>query len=109
MRGDAFERYLEIFYKRPCINLPENNFGDEEYPREKEEPYSSDLGTGFFSISRNSTKSKKGTATSLDKVAPKPILNLSMPEFEPITLEDDDDDKGVADLIPAKEQDQLSQ
>ncbi|XP_068724283.1 WD repeat-containing protein 97-like isoform X2 [Montipora capricornis] len=109
VRGEAFERYLEIFYKRPCIDLPENNFGDEEYPREKEEPYSSDLGTGFFSISRNSTKSKKGTATSLDKVAPKPILNLSMPEFEPITLEDDDDDKGVADLIPAKEQDQLSQ
>lgn len=103
MCGEVFERYLEIFYKCLCIDFLENNFGDEEYFCEKEEFYLFDLGIGFFLISWNLMKLKKGIVMFLDKVVLKLILNLFMFEFELIILEDDDDDKGVVDLIFVKE------
>lgn len=108
MRGEAFERYLEIFYKRPCIDIAGDNLEEEEeHVDKKEQPYSADLGRGFFPISRQSTRSKKGTgasAESIEKVAPKPIRSLSMSEFKPITLEEDD-----KILASVKEQGQMSQ
>lgn len=107
MRDEAFERYLEIFYKRPCIDIVGDNLEEEEHVDEKEEPYSADLGGGFFPIRRQSTKVKKGTGASAEsiaeKMAPKPIMSLSMSEFEPVTLENDD--KG---LVSVKEQSQMS-
>lgn len=105
VRGEAFDRYLEIFYKRPCIDLPDDDLEDEE--EEEEEPYAPDRGNGFFSISRQSTRSKKGEATSSEKSAPKaPIMSLSMSEFEPIQLKDDARDSPV--LPTSKEQGELS-
>jgi len=107
VRNEAFERYLEIFYKRPCIDIVGDNLEEEKHVDEKEQPYSADLGGGFFPISRQSTKSKRGTGASVEsiaeKVAPKPIMSLSMSEFEPVTLENDD--KG---LNSVKEQGQMS-
>lgn len=105
VRGEAFDRYLEIFYKRPCIDLPDDDLDDEE--EEEEEPYAPDRGNGFFLISRQSTRSKKGEATSSEKSAPKaPIMSLSMSEFEPIQLKDDARDSPV--LPTSKEQGELS-
>ena len=106
VRGEAFDRYLEIFYKRPCIDLPDDDLEDENGYEEEEEPYAPDRGNGFFSISRQSTRSKKGEASS-EKSAPKaPIMSLSMSEFEPIQLKDDARDSPV--LPTSKEQDELS-
>ena len=107
VRGEAFDRYLEIFYKRPCINLPDDELEDENGYEEEEEPYAPDRGNGFFSISRQSTRSQKGEASSSEKSAPKaPIMSLSMSEFEPIQLKDDPRDSPV--LPTGKEQDELS-
>lgn len=107
VRGEAFERYLEIFYKRPCIDIPDDNLEDDEQDYEdEEEPYAPDMGTGFFSISRQSNRSKKGQA-SPEKDAPKPpIMSLSMSEFEPLKLEDDSGDSPV--LPPTKKCDEMS-
>ena len=108
MRGEAFERYLEIFYKRPCIDIPDDNLDHEGgHSDEEEEPYAADRGTGFFSISRQSTRSKKGQASGEKGSAPKPpIHSLSMSEFEPITLLDDARD--TPELPPTKEHDGMS-
>ena len=97
---------MEIFYKRPCIDLPDDDLEDENGYEEEEEPYAPDRGNGFFSISRQSARSKKGEASS-EKSAPKaPIMSLSMSEFEPIQLKDDARDSPV--LPTSKEQDELS-
>ncbi|KAL9974561.1 hypothetical protein ACROYT_G011611 [Oculina patagonica] len=108
VRGEAFEKYLEIFYKRPHIDLPDDAFEDDEgygYEEDEEERYSPDKGQGFFPISRQSTRSKKSN-TSLEK-PPKPeIKSLSMSEFEPIKLEED---SGEISALPAtKELDEMS-
>ena len=107
VRGEAFERYLEIFYKRPCIDIPDDNLEDDEQDYEdEEEPYAPDMGTGFFSLSRQSNRSKKGQL-SPEKDAPKPpIMSLSMSEFEPVKLEDDSGDSPV--LPPTKKCDEMS-
>lgn len=62
---------------------------DEGYGYEEdEEPYSADKGQGFFSISRQSNRSKKSNISP--EKPPKPeIMSLSMSEFEPIKLRED--------------------
>lgn len=109
MRGEAFEKYLEIFYKRPCIDLPDDDNMEEDegfgYEEEDEEPYAADRGNGFFSISRQSTRSKK--SHSSPEKAPKPeISSLSMSEFEPVKLQDDRSESPA--LPPTKELDEMS-
>lgn len=108
VRGEAFERYLEIFYKRPHFDLPDDTLeddGDFGYEEDGEEPYSADRGQGFFSISRQSTRSKK--SQSSPEKAPKPeIMSLSMSEFEPIKLQEDSRETPV--LPPTKELDEIS-
>ena len=98
---------MEIFYKRPCIDLPDDNLEDEEGYEEEEEPYAADRGNGFFRISRQSTRSKKSQPASPEKPGPKEaIMSLSMSEFEPIQLQEDD--RATPALPPTKEQDELS-
>lgn len=97
---------MEIFYKRPCIDLPDDNLEDESGHEEEEEAYAADRGNGFFSISRQSTRSKKGQE-SPEKAATKAgIMSLSMPEFEPVKLQEDTGDAPV--LPPTTEQDEMS-
>lgn len=106
VRGEAFEKYLEIFYKRPHFDLPDDTLEDSGVDNEEEEePYAEDRGTGFFSISRQSTRSKK--SQSFPEKTPKAeIASLSMSEFEPIKLQDDYE--GMPVLPPADERDELS-
>lgn len=108
VRGEAFEKYLEIFYKRPHFDLPDDTLEDNEgygYEEDEEESYSPDKGQGFFPISRQSTRSKKSN-TSPEK-PPKPeIKSLSMSEFEPIKLQED---SGETPALPAtKELEEMS-
>ena len=80
---------------------------DEGYGYEEvgEEPYSADRGQGFFSISRQSTRSKKSQPSS--EKPPKPeIMSLSMSEFEPIKLQKES--QGTPILPPTKELDEVS-
>lgn len=108
VRGEAFERYLEIFYKRPHFDLPDDALEDDEgygYEEDEEEPYAADKGQGFFSMSRQSTRSKKSN-TSPEK-PPKPeITSLSMSEFEPIKLQEGSEESPV--LPTTKELDEFS-
>ena len=108
VRGEAFERYLEIFYKRPHFDLPDDILDDDEgygYEEDGEEPYSPDKGQGFFSISRQSTRSKK--SQSSPEKPPKPeIMSLSMSEFEPIKLLEDSQETAM--LPTTKEVDEMS-
>lgn len=108
VRGEAFERYLEIFYKRPHFDLPDDTLDDDEgyaYEEDGEEPYSPDRGQGFFSISRQSTRSKK--SQSSPEKPPKPeIMSLSMSEFETIKLQEDSQETPV--LPSTKELDEIS-
>jgi len=108
VRGEAFERYLEIFYKRPHLDLPDDTLEDDEgfaYEEDEEEPYSADRGNGFFSISRQSTRSKKSQFSPV-KPPKSEIMSLSMSEFEPIKLEEDS--QGTPTLPPTKELDEMS-
>ena len=108
VRGEAFERYLEIFYKRPHLDLPDDTLGDDGgfgYEEDEEEPYSADRGNGFFSISRQSTRSKKSQLSPV-KPPKSEIMSLSMSEFEPIKLEEDS--QGTPTLPPTKELDEIS-
>ncbi|PFX23697.1 Ribosome biogenesis protein YTM1 [Stylophora pistillata] len=106
VRGEAFEKYLEIFYKRPHFDLPDDTLEDSGIDNEdEEEPYAQDRGTGFFSISRQSTTSKK-SQTSPEKTPKAAIASLSMSEFEPIKLQDDYEEMPV--LPPADERDEFS-
>ena len=98
---------MEIFYKRPYIELPDDTLEDGEGVdyEEDEEPYAADRGPGFFSISRQSTRSKK--SHSSPEKAPKPeVASLSMSEFEPIKLPDDYEEMPA--FPPADERDELS-
>ena len=98
---------MEIFYKRPHFDLPDDTLDDDEgygYEEDGEEPYSADRGQGFFSISRQSTRSKK--SQSSPEKPPKPaIMSLSMSEFEPIKLQEESE---TPILPPTKELDEIS-
>lgn len=107
VRGEAFERYLEIFYKRTCVDIPDDNLENQANLDDEEEPYSPDRGNGFFSISRQSNRSKKDVAPREKPPPPKPeIMSLSMSEFEPITLLEDVRDSSA--LPATKELDETS-
>lgn len=85
VRGEAFERYLEIFYKKPSVEIPDNDELEEDLgPKyEEEDVYSPDRGcVGFFSISRQSTRSRS-QPSPVKPVKPE-IMSLSLPEFEPV-------------------------
>lgn len=85
MNQDGFNRYLAIFYKRPGIEIPDEDEFDREDSKKYEEldTYSPDRQpVGFFAIkmnSRQAARSKKEQRPTFNK----DLMSLSMPEFQP--------------------------
>ncbi|KAK3744458.1 hypothetical protein QZH41_012879 [Actinostola sp. cb2023] len=86
VRQDAFNRYLAIFYKRPDVQIPDEDEDDRKEGLEYEVPnkFTPDRQpVGFFGIdknSRQSTRAKKEQRPAINQE----IMSLSMPEFRPL-------------------------
>ena len=119
VRGKAFERYLDIFYKKPAVQIPdEDELDDDLGPKyEEQDVYSPERGpAGFFSISRQSTRSRKSQPSPAKLAKPeltsrspvKPVIpelmSLSLPEFEPVKpLEETEGSSGGEEEHPRTE------
>lgn len=86
MKDDAFNRYLAIFYKRPDVQIPEEDDDEREEGPEYEEPdtFTPDQQpVGFFGIQKKS-KSELKTRKEQRPTIKQEIMSLSMPEFQPL-------------------------
>ena len=90
VRAEGFNRYLEMFYKRPNINIPDDDdLEEQEGPEYEEEDcfVPERPPTGFFNLSRGtaSSEAKKKPVESPTKSAKEELASLSMPTFEPVS------------------------
>ena len=104
VREEAFDRYMDIFYKRPHMPVLEDDLESNlGLKYEEEDVYAPERSSGFFSISGQSAKSKKGRSSP--KKARKPeLMSLSMPEFEPVKIQEDVDERTVAATVDLEDE-----
>lgn len=100
VKDDAFNRYLAIFYKRPDVQIPEEDDDQREEGPGYEEPDTftpEQQPVGFFGIQKKSKpelKTKKEQRPTIKQE----IMSLSMPEFQPLPApphepEEDEEDE----------------
>ncbi|XP_048577146.1 uncharacterized protein LOC5521505 isoform X2 [Nematostella vectensis] len=106
VKRDGFQKYLEIFYKRPDVEIPEEDeFYKEKSPQfEEVDTFAPNRRpTGFFGIDMNAIQKKSEPG---EPVKPE-IMCLSMPDFKPrerpSSPPKEDIEEGARDYVVSRE------